>query len=112
MHPSKTKGNTAEREAARILADQLGYPIVRRHNIGTHDDIGDLIGLPDTVVQVCSLSRDVVAVGVVRKPLEADIQARTAGTTHAVTMLRIRGGTWRMVMTPAAFCTLWREATA
>jgi hypothetical protein len=112
MHPSRSKGNSAEREAAHLLTDLLGYPVKRRYNLGTHEDIGDLIGLPDTVIQVVSRSTDVVAVGIVRKPLEADQQARNAGVLFAATMLRVRGGIWRVVLTPEAFATLWREATA
>ncbi len=108
---SKRKGDVAELEAARILHDLLGVPARRRLGAGRADDTGDIDGLPDTIVQVCSRSTDVVAVGLVRKPLEADQQAVNAGATFAVTMLRVRGGTWRMVLTPEAFACLWREAT-
>lgn len=110
-NPQKRKGDVAELEAARILNDLLGVPARRKLGAGRSDDTGDIDGVPDTTIQVCNRATDVVAVGLVRKPLEADQQARNAGTTHAVTMLRIRGGTWRMVMTPAAWATLWREAT-
>jgi hypothetical protein len=109
---SKRKGDEGEREAAALLHDLLGVPARRKLGAGRLDDQGDIDGVPDTVVQVVSRGTDVVARGVVRKPIEADAQARNAGATHAVTMLRIRGGTWRMVMTPEAWATLWREATA
>ena len=112
MHPSKRKGNVAELEAARLIYDLVGIDVKRRHNIGTHEDIGDLIGLPDTTIQVVSRSTDVVAVGVVRKPLEVEAQARNAGTTFAATFVRVRGGTWRVVLTPAQWALLWREATS
>jgi hypothetical protein len=46
----------------------------------------------------------------VRKPLEADAQARNAGTTFAATFVRIRGGTWRVVLSPEAFRTYWKAA--
>lgn len=111
-NPSKRKGDAAELEAARILYDLLGVPARRRLGAGRSDDTGDIDGVPDTVIQVVSRSTDVVAVGIVRKPLEAGQQARNAGVTHAATMLRIRGGIWRVVLTPEAFATLWREATA
>jgi hypothetical protein len=111
MHPSKAKGNAAEREAAALIHELLGFPVKRRYNLGSHEDIGDLIGLPDTVVQVVSRSTDVVAVGLVRKPIEAEVQAHHAGATFAATFVRIRGGTWRVVLTPEQFACYWREAT-
>jgi hypothetical protein len=46
----------------------------------------------------------------VRKPLEADRQALNAGVTFSATFVRIRGGTWRVVLTPEAWATMWREA--
>jgi hypothetical protein len=111
MHPSKRKGSEAEREAARLISSLLGVDVKRRHNIGTHEDIGDLIGVPNTAIQVTSRGTDVVSVAVVRKPVEADEQARRAGDTFSATFVRIRGGTWRVVMTPEMWATYWREAT-
>jgi hypothetical protein len=108
--PSKRKGDAAELEAARILHDLLGVPARRKLGAGRSDDTGDIDGLKDTVIQVVSRSTDVVAVGIVRKPLEADQQARNAGVSFAATMLRVRGGTWRVVLTPESFAALWREA--
>jgi hypothetical protein len=109
---SKRKGDRGELEAAALLHDLLGVPARRKLGAGRLDDQGDIEGVPDTVVQVVSRATDVVAVGVVRKPVEAEQQARNARATHSVTMLRVRGGTWRMVMTPEAWALLWREATA
>ena len=107
---AKRKGDSAELEAARIIHDLLGVPARRKLGAGRLDDAGDIDGVPDTTVQVVSRSTDVVAVGVVRKPLEAGQQARHAGTTHAATFLRVRGGIWRVVLTPDQWATLWREA--
>ena len=95
-----------------IIHDLLGVPARRKLGAGRLDDEGDLDGIPDTTVQVVSRSTDVVAVGVVRKPLEAEAQSRHAGTTFAATFLRVRGGIWRVVLTPEQWATLWREATA
>jgi hypothetical protein len=108
---SKRKGDSAEREAAALVADLLGVPARRKLGAGRSDDTGDVDGVPDTTIQVVSRSSDVVAVGVVRKPVEADAQARNAGTTFAATFVRIRGGTWRVVLSPEAWATYWREAT-
>lgn len=108
---SKRKGDKGELEAAALIADLLGVPARRKLGAGRSDDTGDLDGVPDTVVQVVSRGTDVVAVGVVRKPLEAELQRERAGVPFAVTFLRVRGGTWRCVMTPEQWATLWREAT-
>jgi hypothetical protein len=109
---AKRKGDAAELEAARLLHQLLGVPARRKLGAGRSDDVGDIDGLDDTVVQVCSRSTDVVAVGLVRKPVEAEQQRVNAGATFAVTMLRIRGGTWRAILTLEQYAALWREATA
>lgn len=111
-NPSKRKGDSAEREAAALLHDLLGVPARRKLGAGRQDDQGDIDGVPDTVIQVCSRTSDVVAVGVVRKPDDAEQQRRNAGATHAATFVRVRGGTWRVVLTPEQWATLWREAVA
>lgn len=108
---SKAKGDKGEREAAALIHDLLGVPARRKLGAGRLDDEGDIDGVPDTTIQVCSRTTDVVNVGLVRKPIEVGQQAANAGTTHAATFLRVRGGTWRVVLTPEQFATLWREAT-
>lgn len=107
---AKRKGDTAEREAAQLIADLIGVPARRKLGAGRTDDEGDIDGVPDTVVQVVSRATDVVAVAVVRKPVEADRQAVNAGATFSATFVRVRGGTWRVVLTPEAWATYWREA--
>jgi hypothetical protein len=106
---SKAKGDRAELEAARIINDLLGVPARRKLGAGRLDDTGDIAGVPDTTIQVVSRSTDVVGVAIVRKPLEAEQQARNAGTTFAATFVRIRGGAWRVVMTPEMWATYQRE---
>ena len=107
---AKRKGDIAERQAAELLSELLGVTARRKLGAGRLDDEGDIDGVPDTAVQVVSRSTDVVSVGVVRKPVEAEAQAVNGGLTHSVVMLRVRGGTWRFVMTPAAFSKLWLQA--
>lgn len=104
----KRKGDAAEREAADLLTGLLGVPVRRKLGAGRADDCGDLDGVPQTAVQVCSRASDVVAVGVVRKPVEAAQQAVNAGVPHAATMLRVRGGTWRVVLTVDQWAALLR----
>lgn len=108
---SKRKGDAAEREAAQMISDLLGVAARRKLGAGRQDDQGDIDGVPDTAIQVCSIGRDLVSVGVVRKPAEADEQAARAGATFAATFVRIRGGTWRVVLTPEMWATYWREAS-
>src|SRR4029077_18705491 len=109
---AKRKGDSAEREAATLIHSLIGAPARRKLGAGRADDTGDIDGVPDTTIQVVSRSSSVVAVGVVAKPREAGEQATRAGTLHAATFLRVRGGTWRVVLTPEQWATLWREATA
>lgn len=108
---AKRKGDQAEREAADLIHLHLGVPARRKLGAGRTDDTGDIDGVPDTTIQVVSRGTDVVAVGVVRKPVEAGEQAIRAGNAHAATFLRVRGGTWRVVLTVDQWAALWREAT-
>lgn len=106
--PQKRKGDVAELEIARILHDLTGWPVRRKLGAGRTDDEGDLEGIPDTVVQVANWAD--VNRAIRQKPLDAEQQRANAGATFAVTLIRLRGGTWRAVLTPEQLCTLLREA--
>lgn len=93
----KRKGDSAEREAATLLSELLGVPVRRQLGAGRQDDIGDLDGVPDHVIQVASWA-DVAAAARI-KPPEAEQQRRNAGAAHAATLVRFRGGSWRVVLT-------------
>lgn len=109
MNPSKRKGDQAEREVAALLNQLLGVPARRKLGAGRQDDQGDIDGVPDTVIQVAN--RQARFYETVReKPLEAEMQRERAGATHAASFLRLRGGEWRVVLTPEQWATLWREA--
>jgi hypothetical protein len=108
--PSKRKGDRAELEAAALLHDLTGWPVRRALGAGRADDVGDLDGFPDTVVQVASWADALRAIR--EKPLEAERQREAAGATFAATVVRLRGGCWRVVMTPEQFATWAREALA
>jgi hypothetical protein len=107
---AKRRGDEAEREAAAVLTDWLGYPVRRRLGAGRADDVGDLDGLPQTVVQVAAWADVLRAVR--EKPIAAEYQRERAGATFAVTLVRMRGGLWRVVLTPEQFATWAREALA
>lgn len=97
MNPQKRKGDSAEREAAELLTDLLNTPIRRKLGAGRQDDTGDLDGVPDHVIQVASWKDTAAAARI--KPPEAEQQRINANTTHAATLVRFRGGTWRVVLT-------------
>lgn len=105
---NKNKGDIAEREIAGILADLTGWPVRRKLGAGRKDDEGDLEGIPDTVIQVANWANVLAAVRT--KPVEAEQQRHNAGATFAATLIRMRGGVWRAVLTPEQLCTLLREA--
>jgi len=95
--PQKRKGDSAEREAAQLLSELLGVPVRRQLGAGRQDDVGDLDGVPGHVIQIASWS-DVAAAARI-KPAAAEQQRRNAGAAHAATLVRFRGGTWRVVLT-------------
>ena len=55
MNPQKNKGDRAEREACIYLTAATGHVVERRFGAGQDKDKGDLVGIPNTVVQVCDM---------------------------------------------------------
>lgn len=108
MNPSKAKGDRAERDVQGMLREHLGVPARRALGAGRLDDVGDIHGVPQTVIQVADW-RD-VARAFKLKPLEAERQREQADVPFAATFLKLFGGEWRVVMTPEQFYALWREA--
>lgn len=107
-NPAKRKGDSAELEAARLIHDLLGFPARRKLGAGRADDTGDIDGVPDHVIQVASWAD--VRAAAVQKPRGAELQRINASATHAATMVRFRGGIWRVILTPEQWATLVREA--
>lgn len=107
---AKRKGDAAEREAAALIFDELGYNVRRKLGAGRLDDEGDLDGLPGFTLQVANWAD--VARAAREKPLGAERQRRNAGEPFAATFVRFRGGIWRVVLTPGQFATIAREAIA
>jgi len=115
---SKRKGDRAELEVQGLLRDLLGVPARRALGAGRRDDVGDITGVPDTVIQVADW-KDVTR-AVREKPLECEAQRQrvwedrpgpsmTEGQFGA-TFIRLRGGEYRVVMTPEQWAAMWREA--
>ena len=96
-NPQKAKGDRAELEAAELLTAVLGVPVRRKLGAGRIDDTGDLDGVPGHVVQIANWVDTAAAARV--KPKEAEQQRRHAQADHAATLVRFRGGTWRVVLT-------------
>ena len=102
---AKRKGDSAEREAAELLTELLGTPCRRQLGAGRSDDVGDIDGVTDCVVQVCDWKDKSAAC--LQKPVGAEQQRLNTGVGYAVTMIRFRGGKWRMVMTPEQWTRLY-----
>lgn len=112
--PAKRKGDGAELEVAKQLADLTGWPVRRKLGAGRADDTGDLHGLPETTVQVKAYG-DVLRA--IREGLpELRVQQANARTTFgALAVRRPRQPAetrWMVVMDLDQFATLLREATA
>jgi len=109
-NPQKNKGDRAELEAARLLADRTGWNVRRKLGAGRADDTGDLDNVPDTTVQVKDYA-DVLRA--IREGLPAlRVQQANAGTPFAALLVRRRGGEWIAVMDLNQLAALLREATA
>lgn len=108
-NPQKRKGDRAELEAADILHDLGGWPVRRKLGAGRTDDTGDLDGIPECVIQVkWHPSNTLAAIVAARDGVEE--QARNAQVPFRAGMVRHKGGSWTVCMTPEAFVTLLREA--
>lgn len=96
-NPQKSKGDRAELELAATLSTLLSTPVRRKLGAGRQDDTGDLDGVPDHTIQVANWADTAAAARI--KPREAEQQRINANTTHTATMVRFRGGQWRVVLT-------------
>ncbi len=105
--PSKRKGDKAELEVQRLLQDELGIPARRALGAGRKDDIGDITGIPDAVVQVTAKAD--LARAIREKLPEVEQQRKNAGARYSAVFCRRRGGEWVVVMSPEMFCSLIRE---
>lgn len=99
MNPQRDRGIRAEREACVLLSAALDLDVRRRANEGIREDIGDLVGVPDTTIQVSAVPDDPTKIGAraQQKAAGCAVQQARAGTTHGVVLLRIDGGHWRAV---------------
>ena len=112
MNPQRDRGIRAEREACALLAQALNVDVRRRANEGIRQDIGDLIGVPDTTIQVSAVpdNHTKIAARAATKTRDAEQQRRRAGAAHALVLLRIDGGMWRAVIDSRALTELGANA--
>jgi hypothetical protein len=96
-NPQKSKGDRAELEAAELLTQLLGVPCRRKLGAGRIDDTGDIDGVPGHAIQIANWADTAAAARI--KPPEAEQQRLNADLAHAATLVRFRGGTWRIVLT-------------
>jgi hypothetical protein len=94
----KIKGDRAEREAATLLTRLLGRPVRRLLGAGRTDDVGDLDGVDGWAIQVADWTD--LARAVRQKPVDAEVQALASRTEYGAALIRLRGGEFRIVMTP------------
>jgi hypothetical protein len=93
----KAKGDRAELEAADLLTLLLGVPVRRKLGAGRIDDTGDLDGVPGHAIQVANWADTAAAARI--KPPQAEQQRINAQLEQAATLVRFRGGNWRVVLT-------------
>ena len=105
---AKAKGDRAERELAELLTLETGYEIRRALGAGRLDDIGDMDGMPHTVIQ-CANYADTSRASL-QKPRDAEMQRWHAKKKFAVSMVRYRGANWRAVMTIQQFWKILKAA--
>ena len=101
-NPKKAKGDRAELEAAKMLSDLTGYHCRRQLGAGRTNaaggDTGDIDGIPGHAIQVASWKD--TAAAAIQKPIGAQQQAENALMPYAATLVRFKGGKWRVVLTP------------
>jgi hypothetical protein len=108
VNSAKRKGDRAELEVQGIIRDLLGLPARRKLGAGRLDDMGDIDGVPDTVIQVAAYTDLVRAVR--EKVPESVAQQERAGATFGATFVKRYRGGYVVVMTPEQWATYAREA--
>jgi hypothetical protein len=109
-NPQKNKGDRAELEVQALIRDLTGWPARRQLGAGRLDDVGDISGVPSTVVQVASYADLVRAVR--EKVPKCVEQQERAQATFGATFVRRHGGSYLVVLTPDQWATYAREAAA
>jgi hypothetical protein len=110
---AKGKGDRGELEIQEMLREKLGIPTIRRSlGAGRKDDVGDIDGVPSTVIQVAWWANPLTAINA--KILDVDRQRRNKRVRFGalfVRRTRVRNGPqWIVVMDPDNFARMWKYA--
>lgn len=105
---AKAKGDSAEREAAALIHELTGWPARRKLGAGRLDDVGDIDGVPSTVIQVVN-RKDITEALRLKVPACVEQQQRD-GATFGCVFVRRRGGGFYVAMTPEQWAAYAREA--
>ncbi len=106
---SRRKGASAEVEVAHLIADLSGYHCLRTRTPGAAADVGDIAGLPNTVVEV--KNRASIAEAIAEGLPQAQAASERTGWRWPTVWVRRPGGRYVVCMTPETFLALHREAT-
>jgi hypothetical protein len=109
-HPSKRRGDRAELELAKAVADLTGWNVKRALGAGRAEDVGDLFGIPDTTAQAKDWKDVLAAINCGLQDLRR--QQANSGDTFGVCFVRRRGGRWVAVMELDQWATYAREAAS
>lgn len=91
-----------------MFRDHLGIPARRALGAGRKDDVGDIHGIPSTVISVANYAD--IGRAIREKLPDVEVQRQNADALFAAMFVRRRGGGYVVCMTPEQFFTLWREA--
>lgn len=106
---AKNKGDRGERAVQEMLRELLGIPSIRRAlGAGRKDDVGDIHGVPDTVIQVADWT-DLIAAARIKVAACVEQQAN-ANAAFGATFVKRQRGKWLVLMTPEQFADLWLVA--
>jgi hypothetical protein len=105
---AKRKGDKAELEVQTMLSDLLGVNARRALGAGRLDDVGDIHGIPHTVIQV--VNRADINVAIRLKMPELERQMGNAQARFGAVFARRRGGQFVVVQTPEQWASLWLAA--
>jgi hypothetical protein len=106
--PAKRKGDSFELTVQALIRDLTGWPARRKLGAGRTDDMGDIDGVPYTVIQ-CASYKDLARA--IREKVPACVeQQERARATFGATFLKLQGGKIVVVLTPEQWATYAREA--
>lgn len=96
-NPNKRKGDRAERELAILLTQLLGKPMRRMLGAGRQDDVGDIDGIDDLVIQAKHW-KDITA-AITQGITQLEQQQHNKNADHGVLFIKHRKHGWLAVQT-------------